>query len=351
MFEGSKLLAYEQAKRLAISGGLNAATVVKRLGLGRTAVGRGAIFTLHHVRPHVRRKFEPNAHLEVTPEFLDSALAAILEAGYQPCALSELPEQLKHGNPDRPLAVFTLDDGYRDNAVHAAPVFSKHGVPFTIFVTSGFCERSHTIWWETLEKLLNSVSEFTYDFGNGPELVRTKGVGGRHVAYQRIGAQIIGPNEAEAIDRLNETALAHGVDAHALVDELVMSKGDLKALIANPHAHLGAHTVSHRALSFLSKETTIEEMTASAIYASGVTGRRTGVFAFPYGFPLTVSDREKNLALECGFDLGVTTAPGTLGGAALSHMGGLPRISLNGLYQKARHVMALASGIPFNFKP
>ena len=56
------------------------------------------------------------------------------------------------GDPKR-IAV-TLDDGYRDNAEHALPVFRRHGVPFTIFVCPGFCDRTSELWWEALERII-----------------------------------------------------------------------------------------------------------------------------------------------------------------------------------------------------
>ncbi len=347
MTGGLKLKAMQQAKRLGIAGGLEASAMLSSLGLGRSLSGRGVIFTLHHVRPHLTRACEPNRHLEVTPQFLDEAINAILEDGYLPIALSQLPDWLKNGDPAKPVAIFTLDDGYRDNAVHAAPIFARHDVPFTVFVTRGLTERTHTLWWETLEALVNATDEIDYDFGNGVELVEAATPSQKLAAYERIGAGIIGANEAEAVVQLNERARAYGVNADAIVRDLVMDRKELQALATQPLAHLGSHTISHRATAFLSREAAIDEMTASAIYVTGITGRRNRIFSYPYGFSEAVSKRDRDLALECGFDLAVTTAPGTLTPRALSHMGSLPRVSLNGLYQKARYVRALASGIPF----
>jgi peptidoglycan/xylan/chitin deacetylase (PgdA/CDA1 family) len=347
MTGGLKLLARQQAKRLGIAGGLEASAMLSSLGLGRSMAGRGVIFTLHHVRPHVSRACEPNRHLEVTPQFLDEAITAVLEDGYLPIALSQLPDWLKNGDPSRPVAIFTLDDGYRNNAVHAAPVFARHDVPYTIFVTRGLAERTHTLWWETLEALVNATSEIDYDFGEGVELVETATPHQKLMAYKRIAAGIVGPQEAEAVVQLNECARAYGVSADAIVRDLVMDRKELQALTTQPLAHLGAHAISHRALSHLSREAAIDEMTASAIYVTGITGRRNRVFAYPYGAPEAVSKRDSDLALECGFDLAATTTPGTLTARALANMGALPRVSLNGFYQKARYVKALASGIPF----
>ena len=70
-------------------------------------------------------------------------------------------------------------------------------------------------------------------------------------------------------------------------------------------------------------------------------------FAYPYGDRPAVSPREHQLAKDLGFRVAVTTEPGTLSARSFDAPTTLPRISLNGLYQKPKYVGALASGIPF----
>src|SRR5262245_43732520 len=99
--------------------------------------GMGAIFMLHHVRLRgvAQHGFAPNAGLEITPHFLDAVIQHVAAKGYDLVSLSEAALRVKGELPSRrPFAVFTLDDGYEDNFVHAWPVFRRHSCPFTIFV-------------------------------------------------------------------------------------------------------------------------------------------------------------------------------------------------------------------------
>src|SRR5258708_861358 len=97
-------------KRAAIAGGLEAASVLKSLGLMRSAGGIGVIFTLHHVRPYKAKSFEPNRHLEITPEFLDQAIRRLKGEGYVFLPLDAVPARIASTETQPRFAVFTLDD-------------------------------------------------------------------------------------------------------------------------------------------------------------------------------------------------------------------------------------------------
>ncbi len=335
-------------RQTAITAGLEASHVLSRLGAMSSARGRGAIFTLHHVRPHTPRLAEPNRHLEITPEFLELAILQLKSDGYRFVALDEIPATLTSSNTGQPFAAFTLDDGFRDNAEHALPVFERHGVPFTIFVARGFAERSHTLWWETLDELVNNTSRFTLaDPSGGRTVFDIADRAAKIAAGDRIGATIGGPGESEAIAALDAAAVEADVDARMLADRLVMTPDELKAIASHPLASLGAHTVSHRALTFLDDAALAEELSSSADYVAALTGRRPTSFAYPYGDSRSVDARTAAAVSAAGFKLAVTTRPGTLRERSLDAPMQLPRISLNGFYQKPRYVSALASGIPF----
>lgn len=339
--------ARQGLKHAMITSGLKAARLVRSTGAMSSARGLGAIFTLHHVRPKTERSFDPNAHLEITPEFLDAAIRRLKEEGYAFLSLEDLPSHMANPAPRQPVALFTLDDGYRNNAEFAQPVFSEHRVPYTVFVTGGFIDKTHTLWWETLADLLSGVSSIAFDFGAGPVTIRTANHTEKTAAYDRIADFIRGGDEAQAVAQLNTVARAHGIDPGLIVERLVMRAPELQSLVLNPLATLGAHTISHRALAKLPDAEVREEIRLSADRIEEITGKRPVSIAYPYGDAAAVSPRETRLAGELGFTSGVTTRPGTLDTRGRNDLFALPRISLNGHYQKPDYVAALASGIPF----
>lgn len=341
-----KSLTSPSVKRTIITTGLEFAAMLDSLGLSGGMRGRGAIFTLHHVRKPFLRPFHPNDILEVTPEFLDEALATLKGGGYDFIRLEELPDRLA-SNSKQPFACFTLDDGNRNNKTEAAPVFTRHGAPFTIFITKGFIEGTHSLWWETLEALLNRAPAIDFDFGLGPEPVSTTTPAQKFAAFRRITDFVSTADETYAVDQLDTEAHKHGIDPLAITRELTMRADELRELAANPLVSYGAHTVSHRGLARLPESEARREISESIDAVRAMTGKAANAFAYTYGDARSVSQRERQILRDLGMRIGVATRPGVLAADMLSDMTALPRISFNGLYQKGRYVRALASGLPF----
>ena len=311
------------------------------------AAGRGVVFTLHHVRPDVGKGYDPNALLSVTPEFLDAAIQASLEAGLTPVAVEDIPRLLADPQDERRFVSFTLDDGYRNNAEYAAPVFRKHGVPYTIFITAGFVERTRSLWWETAAALTASEDRITFDFGVGTETLETKTAGQKRRAYDRFAAFIEAVDEDMAVARLDDLARRLGIDPLAITAALTMDADELRELAKDKLARFGAHTLTHVNLSRVSEKRLGEELRLSAEAVEKYVGRHPKAFAYPYGFAAAVGEREIEAAARAGFSVAVTTQPGVLSENALRRPTAIGRVSLNGHFQKKRYVTALLSGLAF----
>ncbi len=343
----SKRLSRHVAKGAAIRTGLELVALSGAAQLFPSVAERGLIFTLHHVRPRGSARFRPNALLEITPEFLAETIAFCRQRGLTPVPLAALPGLLADTADTRRFVCFTLDDGYRDNAEFAQPVFRRFEVPFTVFVTGGFIERTRTIWWETVEAVLREVPSFAFDFGEGVEQVRTAGMLAKFDAFQRLCRFVATCDEDEAVARIDRLAVAHGIDPVGIVDRLVMAEPELRRLVQDPLATLGAHTLNHLNLKRLPPERLAAEIAGSAAKVVELTGQPPVAFCYPYGGKAAAGEREYAAAAAHGFRVAVTTKPGVLSEKRLRAPTALPRVSLNGLYQKRRYVAALASGIPF----
>jgi peptidoglycan/xylan/chitin deacetylase (PgdA/CDA1 family) len=73
-------------------------------------------------------------------------------------------------------------------------------------------------------------------------------------------------------------------------------------------------------------------------------GTRPEHLSYPIGDSTSAGPREFAIAAELGFKTAVTTRPGVLFRSHSRHLTALPRISLNGEYQRLRYVRVLLSG-------
>jgi peptidoglycan/xylan/chitin deacetylase (PgdA/CDA1 family) len=335
-------------RRTAITAGLEVIASLQSMRMLTEAAGQGVIFTLHHVKPGQRFAFEPNEHLSITPQFLELVIKEMLALGYEAIPLDAVPLRLKDVTSKR-FFVMTLDDGNRDNAVHAAPVFRRYQVPYTIFLTKGFVERTRSLWWETAAHLIRNLNEFRFDFGQGMVEVQCKTIAQKKYVFEQMCWFVETRYEDEAIKHIDEVARAHGIDPQSIVASEIMSAEEIITLSQDPLCTFGAHTLTHCDLGRAAPERLKAEIEGSIEAVEQWTGKRPSTFAYPYGFRSVFGAREQQAVLEAGIELAVTTRPGVITGNQINQKAALPRISLNGFYQKPRYVRALVSGTAFKF--
>jgi len=123
-----------------------------------------------------------------------------------------------------------------------------------------------------------------------------------------------------------------------------MSWDELTNFAGDPLVAIGAHTVSHCNLALQSEANTREEMTVSRARIEERLQRDVLHFCYPYGDRLAAGAREFALAAAAGFKTAMTTRPGMIFPESADHLTALPRVSLNGNYQKNRMLPVLTSG-------
>lgn len=307
--------------------------------------GIGMILTLHHVRPPRRDAFQPNRLLEVTPTFLEAAIEAIREAGVEFVSLDEMHHRLTSGDFKRRFACITFDDGYRDNLLFAYPILKKHRVPFAVYVPTSFPDRLGELWWLVLEAVIAKQERIGLVINNEDRRFDCRKVEDKRDLFDAIYSWLRSlPNEAALREAIRDLASRYSVDIGAICDEVCMSWSEIAELAADPLVTIGAHSVTHSRLSKISEEAARSEMRSSAAVLESALGKRPSHFSYPIGDSSSAGPREFALARELGFATAVTTRAGVLFPEHRDHLGSLPRISLNGEFQRHRYLQVLMSG-------
>jgi peptidoglycan/xylan/chitin deacetylase (PgdA/CDA1 family) len=307
--------------------------------------GVGAIMTLHHVRPPRPGRFQPNRLLEVTPGFFERVVRRLRRSGTDLVSLDEMHRRLIERDFKKRFVCLTFDDGYRDNLEHAYPILKKYEVPFTIYVATGFIDRVGEMWWLALEQVIakNELIGLRIDGQDRWFDCRTSDE--KQAAYQYIYWWLRSlKTEDELRQVVRELAARYQVDTSQYCADLCMTWQELAGLAADPLCTIGAHTVNHVMLAKVSEPAVKSELENSRGVIEAALGVRPQHFAYPVGDRTSAGPREFKIAADLGYKTAVTTRPGAIFKGHAEHLLALPRISLNGEFQRPRYARVLVSG-------
>ncbi len=307
--------------------------------------GVGAILMLHHVKPPRLEPFQPNRFLEITPAFLEDVVKRLRRGGVDLVPIAEARRRLVEGDFRRRFVVITFDDGYRDNLAWAYPILRKHEVPFTVYVPTSFPDRVGEIWWVALERVIARSQRIGVTLAGRETWFHCDEPERKRQTYEHIYWTLRGfEREDELRAVIRDLASRHDVDLAAICEELCMSWDEIARLAADPLVTIGAHTVNHVMLSKCTDAAARSEFKMGRAVLEAALGVRADHFAYPVGDRRCAGPREFALAAELGFATAVTTRPGVLYPEHRNYLTALPRISLNGEFQRMRHFEVLLSG-------
>ncbi|MBS8259021.1 polysaccharide deacetylase [Roseibium polysiphoniae] len=330
----------------------NAFKLLRSSGLGRVMApftqGCGAIFMMHHVRPARDDEYQPNLHLEITPEFLRQSIEQIRGNGYEIIALDEAVDLLKSGYGNQRYAALTFDDGYRDNLKIAYPILKELNVPFTIYVATGLVDRETELWWIALERIIGQNDEIRLSGETTGEAISCRTVAEKDACYEQLTRWLTQEvDEKQQRQIIRQLAERYDFDLADLADEMMMTWDELRELAQDPLVTLAAHTHAHHALARLGAADARSDIQRGIERMQQELGRKPKHFAYPYGNKIAVSKRDAQILSEAGFNSAVTTFPGLLKSVNARNPMLLPRVSLNGRFQDPYVIDQYLTGAPF----
>lgn len=310
--------------------------------------GVGAIFTLHHVaNQDLPKEFSPNGILSITPEYLEDTILLAREMGYDIVSLDEAHRRLSEQDFDQRFVSFTLDDGYHDNYASALPVFEKHGVPFTVYVATSMPDGTAVLWWDLLEQMIDDNDELRLVLPGVNPVLPTRCVAEKYKAFDQVYNCIRGMAAEEQAKAVEDMLEAYVVDPVEHCRAVGMSWSTLGTISQHPLCTIGAHTLTHPALSKLTEQEFRYEVCGSRDLLQQRLKIQVDHFAYPFGDPGSAASREFELMSDLGFKTSTTTRKGVLFEEHASHLHALPRISLNGDYQSRHYTKIFLEGGPF----
>jgi peptidoglycan/xylan/chitin deacetylase (PgdA/CDA1 family) len=214
-----------------------------------------------------------------------------------------------------PAVALTFDDGYADNLLEALPLLEEFEIPATFFINAEPLFSGQFFWWHRLEALLLDTGPYPARFKlkdsrygrswdtSSPEL--------RQDLYARLGMRLrrLEPDRRE--DWLRQFEAWAGPNTQPPDQRhRALTSSEVTQLAASPQATIGAHTVTHTALSALPLAQQREEIFSSKAVLEKLLGKPVTTFSYPYGRKCEFNRASRELCREAGFLRAAANFPG-----------------------------------------
>lgn len=328
--------------------------VLKRAALAATRIsgfhriaefrtgGAGAILRLRHVRPRVAERGSLMREDEITPRFLDR-LVRMAKRQFDVVAMDEVRRRLEQPNRGRRFAALTFDVADRDFLEHAAPVLKRHGVPYTLYVTTGFVDGIAFPWWQALENIVLRHRRIGLTIGR-EQSFDCDDLADKKILFDHIRNWLLTLGESDRDASIRDLCARYGFDLASLAAK-AMTWSDLVRLAADPQVSIGTSSVNYPVLSNLDEAAVRREMKMGQAVAEAATGAKPVHFAYPYGTKGTCGRREMLLAREAAFATAVTARARIVRPSDRDLMTALPRIPVDGRMQSTAALRVVMSGL------
>ena len=178
--------------------------------------------------------------------------------------------------------VVTFDDGYEDTLRAALPLLRKHGVPATVFVTTG--NAGLPFWWDSLSATVAAAANLP-----GTLVIDAAG---RHLEFEtgdrvrlvrRMAAAL---QPLDTLDRaaiVNDLARQWSANGSPARGPRALTSEEIAQLAGDPLIELGAHGVTHAPLAKLPADQQRHEIERSREQLESMGRRGVRTFSYPHG--------------------------------------------------------------------
>lgn len=243
----------------------------------------------------------------VGPQHFAEQLEELMRVG-RPIGLAQFMRKFTSADDLSRNFVITFDDGYKDTYDTAAPILERFGVPATVFIPTGMIGRP--FWWDEIQEIVENAAElpvsitlelggaiFQWKRGGRADNARAMLVDAlcshfRNIPYGRTD---------EALETLREFSERPETNADPV---RAMTADEIASLSRHELIDIGSHTVTHRSLNGLARDSQESELRQSKADLEALCGRPIESFAYPNG---RISGEAPKLLRDLGFSCGLTS--------------------------------------------
>ncbi len=243
--------------------------------------------------------------LAVKPQNVEQHLQ-VLKKNYNVIPISELVIQLHNKKINTNSVCITFDDAYTDNYLYAKPLLQQYKLPVTFFVPTLYINRQELYWWDELANILLTPQalpttlsirlgnewykyqlanqeqsqaelqkQYAWRWPNDPPTQRCK-------LYLEIWGKLKLLTFTDidlAVKKIKDWAKLPSISDRSFP----MNSRRLQEMIDESLFEVGAHTVTHGALSNQSYETQKKEIIESRNFLQDLSNQNINTIAYPYG--------------------------------------------------------------------
>ncbi|MFA7273184.1 MAG: polysaccharide deacetylase family protein [Crocinitomicaceae bacterium] len=227
--------------------------------------------------------------------------------------MNELNNHFENGSklPDK-FICFTLDDGYKDSLTHGLPIFKKHQVPFTIYITNCFPNGTAVLWWYLFESHAKSYNELIINSSLGKMKFNWQNQTEAFEQFRQVSEAIKSIPATELNFVLSKSFKVSTADLKKQCKNIALSWNDIIQLSKEPLVTIGAHTMNHISVKQQSASIVEKEMKASKLEIEQYIGMEVIHFAYPFGSAFDVSKRDIDIAFDAGYKTSTLNQPGNI---------------------------------------
>ncbi len=271
--------------------------------------GRGIpVFLLHRISAEAT---QPN---ELSSGHLRRCLQYLVDNDYTFISLENMIRAISDNSPLPDKAVvFTMDDGFLDQAEIAVPLFLEFNCPLTFFIISDLVDQQLWPWDSQVSWIINNTrkNEVFLDFSDERLHIKIDQNTARRYARELTRNYLKEVQATELPFLLKQLAAAAEVSLPETPPaECQAMSWDKARELEGLGVQFAPHSKTHRILSRLDRETAADEILGSWHILKDQLTEPLNVFCYPTGRILDFGPREKDILRNNGFIGAVTTIPG-----------------------------------------